>query len=253
MSVERAIDGVFARLSDAQVEALATACAGSPRPHGSLTHVVAGAAPGAHAAIASLTTAWASQEALTGDGIALALRVGLRARRAADARRSRPVWTGPGATGDQRLTAAVLHELVVHARERILLVSFAAYTLAELATDLEEAVQRGCEVDVVFETEEDSAGAYSGPQSKPFGSVTGARRWRWPIDQRSPGAVLHAKLLVVDGCRALVGSANLTHRALTANLEAGVLIEDDELAAELEVHMRTLISAGTLVPDHDGS
>ena len=213
MSAERAIDGVIDRLSDAQVEALATACAGRPRPPGNLTKVAAGAPPGAHDAIAALTTAWASEEALTGDGVALALRIGLQARREADARRSRPVWTGPGATGDQRLTAAVLHELVVGARERVLLVSFAAFTLAELATDLEAAVQRGCDVDVVFETEEDSAGAYSGPQSKPFGSVTGARRWRWPSDHRSPGAVLHAKLLVVDGRRALVGSANLTHRA----------------------------------------
>lgn len=249
MSVERAIDGVLARLSDAQVEALAEACGGRPRPHGSLTNVVAGAAPGAHDAIRALATAWSSEGALTGDGVALALRVGLHGRRNADARRSRPVWTGPGAKGDQRLTAAVLHELVVDAHERILLVSFAAFTLAELATDLEKAVERGCKVDVIFETEEDSAGAYSGPQSKPFGAVTGARRWRWPSDKRNPGAVLHAKLLVVDGRRALVGSANLTHRALTANLEAGVLIEDAELAAELEAHVRGLMSSGTLLPE----
>lgn len=39
--------------------------------------------------------------------------------------------------------------------------------------------------------------------------------------------MLHAKILI-DGLRALVGSANLTHRALTANLEAGVLIEDPD-------------------------
>lgn len=247
MSVERGIAGVLERLSDGQIEALAIACAGSPRPGGNLAHVVAGAAPGAHDAIASLTSAWASEQHLTGDGVALALRIGLRARREADARRSRPVWTGPGAKGDERLTAAVLHELVAKAEERVLLVSFAAYTLAELATDLEKAIQRGCDVDVVFETEEDSAGAYSGPNSKPFGTVVGARRWRWPADARAAGAVLHAKLLVIDGRRALVGSANLTHRALTANLEAGVLVEDPELAGDFEAHVRRLIAAGTLV------
>jgi putative cardiolipin synthase len=59
--------------------------------------------------------------------------------------------------------------------------------------------------------------------------------------------VLHAKVLIVDGRRALVGSANLTHRALTANLEAGVLIEDRDLAADLEAHIRSLISVGTLL------
>jgi len=59
--------------------------------------------------------------------------------------------------------------------------------------------------------------------------------------------VLHAKVLVVDGRPALVGSAKLTHRALTANLEAGVLVEDHALAADLEDHVRDLMSAGTLV------
>ncbi len=253
MTIERMVDDVLKRLSDAQVEALAAACHTRNRPEASLTHVAAGASPGAHDAIAALAAAWASSSTLTGDGVSLALRVGLRARREADARRSRPVWTGPGATGEQRLTAAVLHELVCDATERVLLVSFAAYTLTELAADLEAAVGRGCDVDVVFETEEDSAGAYSGPHSKPFGAVTGARRWRWPADHRAAGAVLHAKLLVIDGRRALVGSANLTHRALTANVEAGVLIEDHDLAAELETHVQNLIASGTLVTADDVS
>lgn len=247
MTIDRAVDEVLARLSDAQVQELAGECGAVDRPRGNLAQAAAGASPGAHDAISALTAAWDAHPSLTGNGVALALRVGLRARRDADARRSRPVWTGPGAAGDQRLTAAVLHELVADARERVLLVSYAAFTLAELAADLEAAVQRGCQVDVVFETEEDSAGAYTGPQSKPFAAVTGARRWRWPANRRTAGAVLHAKLLVVDGRRALVGSANLTHRALTANLEAGVLIEDHDLAAELEEHVRKLISSGTLV------
>lgn len=62
---------------------------------------------------------------------------------------------------------------------------------------------------------------------------------------------MHAKVLVVDGRRALVGAANLTHRALTANLEAGVLIEDAEVAADLETHVRGLMRAGTLVAEEE--
>lgn len=247
MSVEHAVDDVLARLSDAQIEALAAACERLERPDGGLPDVAAGASPGAHDAVAALTSSWASRPSLSGDGVALALQVGLRARRDADARRSRPVWTGPGASGEQRLTAAVLHELVTSANDRVLLVSYAAFTLAELAADLEAAVGRGCEVDVVFETEEDSAGAYSGPQSRPFGAVSGIRRWRWPAAVRNAGAVLHAKLLVIDRRRALVGSANLTPRALTANLEAGVLIGDEDLAIDLDAHIRRLIADGTLV------
>ena len=247
MNVDAALAAVLDRLSDAQVEALAATCEAHAGPATGLGHVVAGASPGAVDAVAALTSAWSSHPNLTGPGIALGLRSGLRARRDADARRSRPVWTGPETVGEQRLTAAVLHELIVGARKRILLVSYAAYTLSEVAADLEAAVARGCRVDVVFETTEDSSGGYEGPTNQPFGQVAGITRWRWPAEKRDVGAVLHAKLLVIDGRRALVGSANLTHRALTANLEAGVLIEDHDLAASLEGHVRGLISTGTLV------
>ena len=149
--------------------------------------------------------------------------------------------------GEQRLTAAVLHELLAGARERILIVSYAAYTLPEIAADLEAAVARGCHIDVVFETEEDSAGAYTGPYSGPSSHVSGINRWFWPADQRDGQGVLHAKLLVVDGCRALVGSANLTTKALAYNLEVGVLINAPDVARDLERHVRVLMESRTLV------
>lgn len=247
MSVDRAVERVLHRLSDAQVEALTAAAEGRSSPGGALSAAVVGAQPGAQAAVAELAQVWAATPALTGAGVALALRIGLRARSDADARRSTAVWTGPGAVGEQRLTAGVLHELVASAQERILLVSFAAHTLPSLAADLEEAVGRGCTVDVVFESEDDSAGAYQSHQAQPFHQVPGIRRWRWPAEQRpATGAVLHAKTLVVDGRRALVGSANLTQRALTANLEVGVLVRDPAVAGAIEAHVRGLRAGGVL-------
>jgi putative cardiolipin synthase len=249
VSLDAALASVLERLSDEQITALARACEPLVRPGASATGVAAaGAPPASHAAIADLMSNWAADRQMTGAGVALALRLGLECRRDADARRSRAVWTGPGTATDQRLTAAVLHEIVAGATERILLVSYAAYTLAELAADLEAAVERGCEVDAVFETEEDSAGAYTGPHAQPFAAVPGIRRWRWPAAHRPAGAVLHAKLVVIDGRRALVSSANLTHRALTSNIEAGVLIADPDLAQTLEHHIRGLIDGGVLLP-----
>jgi len=44
-----------------------------------------------------------------------------------------------------------------------------------------------------------------------------------------------------------VGSANLTHRALTANLEAGVLVEDPDLASSIERHIRMLMAEEVLL------
>jgi phosphatidylserine/phosphatidylglycerophosphate/cardiolipin synthase-like enzyme len=115
-------------------------------------------------------------------------------RERSDATRSRVVWTGPGSSGAQRLTAAALKELLSSAKQRILIVSFAAHTLGDVASALEDAVARGCVIDVVFETEDDSSGAYSGPSSTPFGEVAGIHRWHWPSDQRQAAGVLHAKV-----------------------------------------------------------
>lgn len=247
MTIDDALAAVLQRLSDAQIEALAAAAEPRSAPPTDFGQVAAGAAPSTVNAITTLQTAWRAAPGLTGAGIALALRTGLAARRQAHACRGRPVWTGPGSVGEQRLTAAVLHELLTAARERILLVSYAAYTLPEIAADLEAAVARGCQVDVVFETEQDSAGAYIGP-SHPFAHVSGINRWRWPADQRDSNGVLHAKLLVVDGHRALVGSANLTSKALAYNLEVGAVINDPDLARALEDHLRQLMSTGILQP-----
>ena len=120
-----------------------------------------------------------------------------------------------------------------------------ASLLKQVADDLTAAVGRGCVVDVVFESSQDSSG-YDGPAT-PFDAVAGIRRWRWPGDQRTANAVLHAKLLVIDGHRALIDSANITNRALSDNLEAGLLVRDPDVAAGLENHLRALMLAGTFV------
>lgn len=247
MTVDDALAAVLIHLSDAQVRMLVAACETALDADRATALVPAGASPAAASAVESLIASWRCTPALTGAGIALALRVGWTARGDADARRTLPVWTGPGATGAERLTAGVLHELLCDARERILLVSYAAFTLPEVADDLSAAVSRGCRVDVVFETTEDSGGAYHGPHSQPFDTISGITRWHWPAEHRTGGAALHAKLLVIDGRRAFVGSANLTARALVHNLEVGALLRDGEVASALEDHVLSLIRSGVLV------
>ncbi len=45
---------------------------------------------------------------------------------------------------------------------------------------------------------------------------------------------MHCKLMLIDDQAALVGSANLDNRSLRLNFEAGVLLPDPPLVAELE-------------------
>jgi phosphatidylserine/phosphatidylglycerophosphate/cardiolipin synthase-like enzyme len=47
-------------------------------------------------------------------------------------------------------------------------------------------------------------------------------------------ASLHAKCVVVDGRWVFVTSANFTDRGQTRNIEVGVLLDDERLAAVLE-------------------
>jgi cardiolipin synthase len=54
-----------------------------------------------------------------------------------------------------------------------------------------------------------------------------------------PG-VLHAKITLIDGRAALVGSANLDRRSLFLNYEVGALIEDEGVMVELGRHVEGL-------------
>lgn len=56
---------------------------------------------------------------------------------------------------------------------------------------------------------------------------------------RSTWTTFHAKIITVDGQRAYLGTANLTHRGLTENLELGVIFRDDT-ATRLDRLIRSL-------------
>lgn len=60
---------------------------------------------------------------------------------------------------------------------------------------------------------------------------------KWFLDQKSPNFtcrmvpdILHAKVIWWVGVGAYIGSANLTNRAWTSNIEAGTFLTEDELA-----------------------
>lgn len=249
MRVLEAVHEAQRLLSGEQLRALADAVEPHDAAPCATGPVLDGVTVGAQQAVGKLWSAWMDMPELTGAGLALALRTAAAGAEHARARRPRPVWTGPGAHGSQRLTAGVLHELLMGAQERILLISFATHTLRMLAGDLRAAVERGVDVTVLFETTADSAGYYKTADDQPFGSIDGICRLRWPTDRRRPGALLHAKALVIDRRRVLVGSANLTRRALEDNLELGLLIEDPTTARAIEQHVDRLVKERIVVTD----
>ena len=143
-----------------------------------------------------------------------------------------------------RLTAAAVIELVNAARSEILLVSYATYTEPSISTALSAATARGVMVTLLAERREDNP-SYTA-LSTPFPGLN-ALRLHWPAGSRLPGAALHAKIIVVDDQVALIGSANLTGRAMEANIECGILIPGGQQPRAVRDHITGLYAAGLLL------
>jgi cardiolipin synthase A/B len=155
------------------------------------------------------------------------------------------VWTGPqSSVSSSRLTAAAVIELISAARSQILLVSYATRTEPSISTALSAAAARGVTVTLLAERHEDNP-AYTA-LGTPFPGLD-ALRLHWPASSRPPGAALHAKIIVVDDQVALVGSANLTSRAMESNLECGILIRGGPQPRAIRDHITGLQAAGLLL------
>lgn len=147
-------------------------------------------------------------------------------------------WTGPTSevtTG--RLTSETIVDMLDSAQREILVVGFAVHDEPRVTRALQAAAHRYVEITLVLERSDDNPG-YSGP-TKPFGDLD-ATRLAWPRDQRPAGAALHAKVLVIDRRWALVGSANITGRAMQSNLECGIVIRGGHQPAAICAHIDSL-------------
>jgi phosphatidylserine/phosphatidylglycerophosphate/cardiolipin synthase-like enzyme len=155
------------------------------------------------------------------------------------------VWTGPeSGVSSSRLTAATVIDLINQARAEILLVSYATQAEPSITAALSAAVARGAAVTLLAERSADNP-SYISPLPVPFPAVQ-ALRLHWPAACRPPGAALHAKVIVVDGSVALVGSANLTGRAMESNLECGILIRGGPQPKAIRDHIAGLYASGCL-------
>lgn len=158
------------------------------------------------------------------------------------------VWTGPGPSSlSMRRSAAVLLELIRSARSDIVIMSFAAFRIADALASFCEAAERGVTLYFVLESEEDSDGRYSQNGESPYGSLRSHPRvkfFRWPLEKRPRHALLHAKAVIVDRRQALVTSANLTENAISANIEIGVLIRGGDAPCVLHDHIVSLVNTG---------
>lgn len=200
-----------------------------------------------------LVTAWCATDPVpSGAAVALALETAALLQADAAARRSEVVVTGPASSSvPVRLTSSVISGIIHDSRDSLLLVSFAAFGVADVVTALHQAAERGVHIDLVLESAEADGGALHGPAnaSAAFEAIRrDATFWTWPAKLRpligTSRAALHAKLVAADERVALLGSANLTDKALAHNLELGVLIHDPDVVRRIVGHFRSLMRPG---------
>jgi phosphatidylserine/phosphatidylglycerophosphate/cardiolipin synthase-like enzyme len=188
-----------------------------------------------------------------GPALALALETAARVQDLRAAERTDVAISGPGSnSAPLRLTSAVVTELIRDSRKSLLIVSFAAFGVADVIHELRLAANRDVRIDLVLETTTASGGTLRGTveASAAFSAIRpNATFWVWPADRRpvinGSRAALHAKLIVADERVALVGSANLTDKALASNLELGVIIRDPNVVQRIDRHFRSLMHPGS--------
>lgn len=133
--------------------------------------------------------------------------------------------------------------LILEAKSTLLLSSFALMASAEhivasLATRSKEGVRITLCLDDGVRNVEHIRTLW--PTEAPPPRLMVPDRSRWPAGS------LHAKVLIADGCRALVTSANLTGWATDSNLEVGVLV-DGAVSRELNDLFLELMRSKLLV------
>ncbi|MDT0422981.1 DISARM system phospholipase D-like protein DrmC [Streptomyces evansiae] len=196
--------------------------------------IAAQTAAGLAQQLLEITQAWhAEAPGMTGAGLALALAT---ARSYPRPRAPQVVISGPmSASIPARLTSGVAMEVIRSATQSLLIASFAAHGVRDVVRELAQAVDRGVHVDLMLEESTQAAAAFAALPK-------GVRIWH----RVEALGVLHAKLIVADRHTALLGSANLTDRALSDNIELGVVLRDPKLVDPLIEHFRWL-----LVPENN--
>jgi phosphatidylserine/phosphatidylglycerophosphate/cardiolipin synthase-like enzyme len=173
--------------------------------------------------------------------------------------RTELVWTGPETrAGRGRDTAVVVRDLFLSAESNVLVATYAIHEGRRLFEHLARRMDErpSLQVKLFVNVPRDYGdGSSEAAIIKAFADDFLRDDWpgpRAPIiyyDPRSVATVtglrssLHAKVIVVDGLRALVTSANVTAAAQERNIEAGILVHSRPFAESLCSQFEALVES----------
>ncbi|MDF1843526.1 MAG: DISARM system phospholipase D-like protein DrmC [Rubripirellula sp.] len=173
------------------------------------------------------------------------------------------VTSGPEAPGvANRDTSVVVREMFTHAKKSVTVIGYAVYQGQQVFEALAKRMEEDPDLNVRFFL--DIARSNQDTTSSEILVSKYAHRFKskqWPTGSRLPEVYydprsisddekvrssLHAKCVVIDGRDVFVSSANFTKAGQERNIEVGLRIESQWLAARLTNHFESLIS-GDLV------
>jgi phosphatidylserine/phosphatidylglycerophosphate/cardiolipin synthase-like enzyme len=188
--------------------------------------------------------------------VAIALRTAACSQRSREADPSvEIVWTGPRSENVSfRHTEQAILQILNSAESRILLVSYAVYSIPNIQDAVVRAAKRGVKITVVVETPDklDVENEYSTLKALGDDVARCSTVYYWPkenrkADQSGKLGILHVKCAVADGRRMFLSSANLTEYAFTLNMELGLLVTGGEVPGRIERHFDHLVEDKTLL------
>lgn len=191
----------------------------------------------------------AAHDGVTSETIVSALRAAadtadcIRAENSVDI-----LWTGPKSSSVPiRRMEQSLCELIESAEKRLVIVSFVAYKADKVYKAIRGAIERGVCVSFLTESSKEYGGSLDVDPSEILRKrFPEADFYRWENPDFSSPAVVHAKCAVADDKMALVTSANLTEAAMDNNMELGLLLKGQSVAARLAMHFEALIVEGII-------
>ena len=154
-----------------------------------------------------------------------------------------PVATTPRTALRARRSASVLRELIRGATLEIIVLGYDVSDV-DIINELAQRASVGVAVDLLVDGAQTPIDRLV--EAWPVGAGQ-ARVWSTSLDERGRAYRLHAKAIIVDGRRCMLGSANLTYSGLHTNLELGVLLEGP-VARRVRSHVSQMRRSGIVVP-----
>ena len=187
---------------------------------------------------------------ITGTELAMAIRSATATSRySAKQGQVELLWTGPETSVvPLRYTEQALCELINSAQRKLFIVSFVAYKADTIIKALNSAILRNVELSLLLERSKNFGGAVEIDSIQNLKSqLPGAKFYIWDAHDETNSASVHAKCAIADDKIALITSANLTGKAMTENMELGVMLRKGNLPRQLHKHFESLIAEKIII------